>query len=339
MDGWTLQTTAPAVSFNAKPHMSAPQPAILPPLADYLEASSQRFASCISALDEGAVVEGVQAETTMHFVKFDPTSKEPRFDELAKALARHVVEFCLSARTREKIRQMPNAETELFMRARDYFRKVEDAGDVGELLLFFLLEAALGAPQIVCKMELKTNSNDEVKGADGIHVRWDETDDHLDVLLGEAKLYQGIGAAMDSTLKSIKEFHEERRVDQELHLATAHFKHLDEDFQRRVSGFINRESDGDEYHIIHACLIGWDWTQYKRLADERDQLFDEFEAKYQSYCGNIGDLLGRRFDDYPFRHLSFHFIFLPFSSVREFRRSFYRELLGTDLPSSKVDKE
>ena len=47
-------------------------------------------------------------------------------------------------------------------------------GEAGEVLLFFLVEAILEAPQIVAKMELKTNHKDEVKGSDGIHARWNE---------------------------------------------------------------------------------------------------------------------------------------------------------------------
>ncbi|MGF1747094.1 DUF1837 domain-containing protein [Vibrio minamisatsumaniensis] len=34
-------------------------------------------------------------------------------------------------------------------------------GEAGELLLFFLIEAILGAPQMVSKMELKTNHKDD----------------------------------------------------------------------------------------------------------------------------------------------------------------------------------
>ena len=71
----------------------------------------------------------------------------------------------------------------------DLFPKITDnspdkTGEAGETLLFFLMEAVLGAPQLVAKMELKTNSNDEVKGSDGIHVRWNEQDKLVDLYFG-----------------------------------------------------------------------------------------------------------------------------------------------------------
>ncbi len=170
------------------------------------------------------------------------------------------------------------------MKAREYFRKFQDSGEVGELLLFFLLEAAFGAPQVVCKMEQKMNPVHEVTGSDGIHIKWDHTDDHLDVYLGESKLYQSISNALTSVFESVAEFHDDGRLDNELHLVTAHFKHLDDDLQTTVTQFMNRESSADKCHIIHACLIGWDWNKYGLLAgDQREEFFSQFEEKYKEY--------------------------------------------------------
>jgi hypothetical protein len=314
---------------------AAPQtPQLLPPLEQYLEVCKRRFAACVSQLNHPLLVDGVQAEFTLHFVKFDPTTKEPKFGLLAKALAKHVVRYCLSAKTRADVRQRPGYdedEGELFIIARDYFRKIADSGEVGELLLFFLLEAAIGAPQVVCKMELKTNRADEVKGTDGIHVKWDAKDGHLDVYLGESKLYQDIGSAMTDALQSVQNLYLEDRTDVELHLVTSHFKQLDEQLKDKVTSWVNRETAESECHIIHACLIGWDWNQYARLATDRDALFAEFEQKYRDYTVSIGKLLAKRFDGYAHRHLSFHFLFIPFASVGEFRRAFYEALLGVSL--------
>lgn len=316
------------LSFASQP------PALMPSLEQYLEACQKRFSTCISELKHPLDIDGIQAEFTLHYVKFDPTTKEPKFGLLAKALAKHIVRYCLSAKTREDVKKRPGYdedEGELFMIARDFFRKIADSGEVGELLLFFLLEAAVGAPQVVCKMELKTNPADEVKGTDGIHVKWDAHDGHLDVYLGESKLYQDIGSAMSDALQSVQNLYVENRADAELHLVTSHFKHLDEQFQDKVTSWVNRETADSECHIIHACLIGWDWNQYDRLETDRDALFAEFEQKYRDYTVNIGNLLKKRFDVYSHRHLSFHFLFIPFVSVGDFRRAFYDELLGVSL--------
>ncbi|MGB7158785.1 MAG: DUF1837 domain-containing protein [Tepidisphaeraceae bacterium] len=211
--------------------------------------------------------------------------------------------------------------------------KIEDAGEVGELLLFFLLEAAFGAPQVVCKMELKTNPQDEVKGTDGIHVKWDVTDDHLDVFLGESKLYGDIVKALTSVFESITEFYDLGRLDEELHLVTAHFKHVGEDLQTAITRFVNRESPEGECHIVHACLIGFDWDQYALLlGDKRNEFFNQFEDYYRKYAPAIEKMLNYRFDGCKHKHVSFKFLFLPFKEVNEFRHAFYRALLGVDVP-------
>lgn len=314
--------------------VKVPVPAVLPPLADYLQACQKRFNTCISELNHPVTIPGIQADVTFHYVKFDPTDKQPKFGLLAKALAKHIVRYCLSARTRADVRDragFEDDEGELFMLARDMFRKIKDAGEVGELLLFFLLEAALGAPQVVCKMELKTNPADEVKGTDGIHVKWDAENGHLDVYLGESKLHQDLGKAIKDALQSVSKFHYENRLDEELHLVTSHFKFLDDSFKKAVTSWVNRETAESECHIIHACLIGWDWKQYSRLEKDRDALFDEFEQQYREHANVIGTKLQSSFKGYSHDHLSFHFLFLPFASVGEFREAFYEELLGRKL--------
>jgi len=309
---------------------------ILPVLAAYLEASSKQLQSCISECVHPFSLTEPKATVHLQYVKFDPANGEPKFDVLAKVLAKHVVRFSLSLSTREQIKKSiedPD-EGDLFLRARDYFRKIEDAGEVGELLLFFLMEAAFGAPQVVCKMELKTNSGDEVKGADGIHVKWDSNDDHLDVFLGESKLYGDISSALTSIFKSITEFYDLGRLDEELHLVTAHFKHIDKNLQDIITSFINRASPDSSCHVIHACLVGFDWSDYKLLlGDKRQEFFIQFEDHYRRYAPSIEKMLNSRFKSCTHKHVSFKFLFLPFKDVMEFRHAFYRALLGVDVPT------
>lgn len=307
---------------------------VLPPLQNYLEASRRHYDACLSPLDESIALDGVQTDVALHYVKFDPHSNIPKFELLARSLAMHVTQYCLSAQTRKTEREKPGSladEGELFMMARDFFRKIADSGEVGELLLFFLLEAAIGAPQVVCKMELKTNPKDEVKGADGVHVRWDHAGEHLDVYIGESKLYQDIGSAMSEAMDSIAALYMPDRLDLELRLVTTHFKHLDDELKRSVTAWVNRQSAPEECHMIHACLIGWDWPHYKLLNADPAACHARFETEYRKYCANIGALLKKRFDAYAYRHLSFHFLFIPFASVGDFRQAFYRALLGTTV--------
>jgi hypothetical protein len=64
--------------------------------------------------------------------------------------------------------------------------KVND-GEGGELFLYCFLETHLNAPKILSKMELKTATNDYVKGADGIHLL-DLGDGNFHLIFGESKM-------------------------------------------------------------------------------------------------------------------------------------------------------
>lgn len=61
-------------------------------------------------------------------------------------------------------------------------------GEPGELIAFVILEAFFQAPQIACKMYLKTNENMPVHGS--VHIKFDESKDSIEILWGESKLYQ-----------------------------------------------------------------------------------------------------------------------------------------------------
>lgn len=306
-------------------------------LVRYLQVSQQRFKGCIAEMVHTVSLDEPKATVHFQYVRFDPISGEPRFDVLAKTLAKHVVKYSLCVRTRERMRAALDDEDDgdLFVQARDYFRKIADSGEVGELLLFFLLEAAFGAPQVVCKMELKTNPGDEVKGADGIHVLWDAADGHLDVFLGESKLYQSISGALDSVFTSLTEFYDLGRLDEELHLVTSHFKFVDAELQDTITTLLDRGLSESSCHIVHACLIGWDWKKYAQLEGAgRDAFVKEFEDRYKKYAANIAALLNKRFSSCIHKQISFKFLFLPFKDVGEFRRAFYKELCGVDIDAA-----
>lgn len=131
---------------------------------------------------------------------------------LAEKLYEYIIDYCFSMQ--DRVEPLSSQQwLALAKQARSLFRhpKITDdspdkTGEAGETLLFFLMEAIIGAPQLVAKMELKTNSNDEVKGSDGIHIKWNEKDKIVDFYFGESKLYQKISSAMDSALKVLMIF-------------------------------------------------------------------------------------------------------------------------------------
>lgn len=296
-------------------------------LAEYLEAVEAQYRACMGHVEHDLVIDDVEATLRFHHLKFDG-SGVPKFDALANTLVEHVIYFCIASRQRPGALRA-HEYIRLYKQARDLFRKEEKSGEAGELLLYFLLETVLKAPQAVCKMSLKTNRREEVKGSDGIHVAYDEDDGCLVLYLGEAKQYQSYGDAMTEAFQSIETLHNQRRVDYEIELVTSHFKHLDSDLQNRVSEYLDSTDPNGECKIRHACLIGFDWTKYSALGTDKHRKFvADFKSEYLKHCKRLAKKTSELFDRYSCRHLSFEFFFIPFKSVAEFRAAFKRVLFA-----------
>jgi len=93
-------------------------------------------------------------------------------------------------------------------------------GEGGELLLYCFLEAHLGAPKILSKMELKTASNNYVNGSDGVHLL-DLGGDSYHLIFGESKMISdstikgsSFRKAIADAFKSIKKVEEQGLVDE-----------------------------------------------------------------------------------------------------------------------------
>jgi uncharacterized protein DUF1837 len=193
------------------------------------------------------------------------------------------------------------------------------------MLLYFLLEAVLRAPQMVAKMELKTNPRMEIHGSDGIHMRWHETDGKLDLFFGETKLEQTIYSTLDNMIESLQSFHSEGLLEHEFGVVTSHYKHADEKMKEEVLRLLDRKKPGGDCRINHACLVGYDWEEYKKLsAISSHELADTFRQRYVSDLPRLKKLLAGRFACFANRRLRFEIFVLPFRTVQEFRTAFTR---------------
>lgn len=83
-----------------------------------------------------------------------------------------------------------------------------NTGELGELLLYAFLECHLNAPKILTKLELKTSTSMYVHGADGVHYL-QLPNGNYQLIFGEAKMIQDLGAAIRAAFKSIAEFKNE----------------------------------------------------------------------------------------------------------------------------------
>ncbi|TWE05935.1 uncharacterized protein DUF1837 [Pseudomonas sp. AG1028] len=82
-------------------------------------------------------------------------------------------------------------------------KKSSSRGELGEILLHLACVTNFNTFPILCKLILKTSSNDTVKGFDGIHVLAKESG--IELWLGESKFYGDPKAAIREAVTSIKD--------------------------------------------------------------------------------------------------------------------------------------
>ena len=95
------------------------------------------------------------------------------YSNLQELLLSNITNYVFSRKVNKEAndtKKIPNLTRKAMME----FRKLNNekdcgnGGELGELLLYIFLESNLKAYKLLSKMELKTNSEDYIKGADGI---------------------------------------------------------------------------------------------------------------------------------------------------------------------------
>jgi len=301
-------------------------------IAEKISVQSPDFSSCINMVKHDFKITGIDTTVRLHYLKFDG-NKKPMVKALADTLYAYIIDYCLSAKNRDET-LTTRQSTLLTKEARSLFRhpKVTDespdkTGEAGETLLYFLMEAVLKAPQIVSKMELKTNHKDEVKGSDGIHARWNSDTEIVDFYFGESKLYMKVSDALTSALKSINDFHDIKMYEHEFSMVTKHFKYADEEVKREISNLFVNGNPGPNVRVNHACLIGYDYNGYEDVFSEpQNKIKEMFELDFLENSSNLVKQLQKKLDGFEKKHLAFDVFFLPFPSVVEFRNAFNEAL-------------
>jgi hypothetical protein len=124
------------------------------------------------------------------------------------------------AKARDNKFNSTEAVAELVEQAKRSFTDLAKSGEGGEMLLFLLAERFLKLPQILCKMDLKTDTRMHYHGADGVYAGV-TPEGILKLYWGESKIYGDANAAIRDCLKSLAPFlieleHEEAERERDL---------------------------------------------------------------------------------------------------------------------------
>ena len=119
-------------------------------------------------------------------------------DEFIKFLENHIIKYVSTYRDRDLRKQ-----DELKLSKKKFIKNRIKSGEVGELLLFIILESR-GIVQLINKMNFKMATEKNTNGADAIHIQIKNGEIFLHI--GESKMYQNSKDATKDALKDIEKY-------------------------------------------------------------------------------------------------------------------------------------
>lgn len=161
----------------------------------------------LALIEKGFKVAGSETQVNCHCLTVDAMGRL-KISRLAEYLRLVLTDYAIprkkiaEARARDQERNSTVAVNSLLYEARNLFTDLKNTGEGGEMLLYVLAQHFLKLPQVLCKMDLKTDSRMHYHGADGVYAG--VTDEGvLKLYWGESKVYANPTQALTECLKSL----------------------------------------------------------------------------------------------------------------------------------------
>jgi len=303
----------------------------LPSFEQLLRHRRESLAAFFHDVPTDAPIPGTKTNLRLHILKFH--SGQPRTRDLARLVAQVVIDYAIPRSRIGTARNSSNPSTmemaQLFQEARDLFVDDAESGEGGEALLYFLAEALLGLPQLLCKMPLKTNPRMHVHGVDGIHGTIRD-DGGLSLYWGESKLYASASKAIDACFKSLAPYLTETGgarapLERDLQLLNEYLDLDDPNAERLVRACLDRKSEAFlNVHYGGLCLVGFDIATYPdpTNAQALSALVQDASAGLKAWSTRMATALRTE----NLNDVDIELFCLPFNSVQSYREEFLRAL-------------
>jgi hypothetical protein len=285
-------------------------------------------------------IDDVDLSSKFYYLTFK--NGQPSIDDFIDFIYWKVIYFCIPYSKRKSYvdkfkstsdfrhwQELSDKAKELFIRAKT---QQFTTGEPGELILFILLEAVMNAPQIVCKMHLKTSTNMPVHGSDAIHISYDEDTDMLCLYWGESKLRNEISTALDETCASIVNFISDTEAEapreRDLEIIRDHITIVDDNLKAEILKYLDPyEPESNNIEECFACFVGFEYSLLSQLhALDKNQLVKQFESKYLERAISATKLFRDKIKEKNIKHLRFIFFLIPFKDLKELRSKFLKKL-------------
>ena len=234
-----------------------------------------------------------------------------------------IAEACEKDRKNSTSRNM----MKLWQEAQKTFVDNVNSGELGELILFVLAERFLKLPQVICKMNLKTNPNMHFHGADGVYLGLTENN-NLALHWGESKIYQSFPNAVESCLDSLNTLLNANggilSEDNRDFILLKQFIDLnDKKIENVLKEYLDRDSPKfNKVEIRAIAFVGFEQDNYYPQYPNKESISD-VEDRIRQEIPKLNKVIQEKLKMKGLTSFVIHFFCIPFKSVNELRSEFH----------------
>lgn len=284
----------------------------------------------LQLVERDVAIEGYNVSVHCHCLTADGNGRvRPR--RLAEFLRNAIADYAVpksrmaAARERDLKFKSSSAVSALHHEAKGAFTDVSKTGEGGEMLLYLLAERFLGLPQVLCKMDLKTDSHMHYHGADGVYASVTE-EGILKLFWGESKIYGDATTAIRDCLKSLAPFlveeeHENASRERDLLLLSDKADLNDPNITAAFKNYFDKSSPlSNRVEYCGVALIGFDAKFYPK--DDAKAVAEEIADAARKQMSNWLKKISKRLSAEKLQRFDIQFLCVPIPSAECFRKAF-----------------
>ncbi|EUJ09394.1 protein of unknown function DUF1837 [Methylophilaceae bacterium 11] len=211
-------------------------------------------------------------------IKDGKSSHDEFFDEIKKGILTNFVLSCKEIEEKLGLKN-PRSPESLFKKSVNFLHTHTAQGDLGELILFTLMDVYIGAPKLISKISMKGAAGMSALGADAVHGQY--IDGTFKVFLGESKLHKKFKPAARAAAKSMKSAQDKYKHELNLIDSNLDFPGITPETKAELMELLDPWADNDLSDVIHSpCFIGF--TQPEIMTDEV-QFIEKYKGKATDY--------------------------------------------------------
>ena len=318
-----------------KSKMEGPLPSITPTeLTAALTGDPEALEVHLTLIERDVLIDGHAVKVHCHCLAVDANGRvQPsRLAEFMRnAVADYAIPRAKLAKAKERDAKFNSTEavTALVEQAKRSFTDLIKTGEGGEMLLFLLAERFLKLPQIICKMDLKTDSEMHYHGADGVYAGVTDAG-ILKLYWGESKVFGDATTAIRECLSSLAPFlietdHEGAERERDLILLSDKADLSSPELTEAIKSFFDKSSpQSKRVQYCGAALVGFNGAFYPEdgVKAVGKEIADAAREELQKWRATIG----KRLTTEKLEQVEIELFCLPLPSADGFRAAFLKAM-------------